>query len=742
MSRRCSTLSFKHSPLFLSLFAMFGTLAHAQEGSPAASGAPAATLDTVVVNASADASAEGLQPAYAGGQVARGGRVGILGSQDAMATPFSLTAYTNELIQDRQAKSVGEVLQNDPGVRLARGYGNFQESYFIRGFVLGSDDVAYNGLYSLLPRQYIAAELFERVEVLRGASAFLNGATPGNGGLGGAINLLPKRAPNEPLSRVTTSVSSGGQTTVSTDLARRFGAGDQFGLRLNAAHRDGDSAVDGESSALEVGSVGFDWRQQRARVSADIGWQDNKLKSPRPSVTLGSGVTRVPGAPDNTINFAQPWSYSNERDLFGTLRAEYDIDDKLTAWAAWGMRRSDEANSLANVTVTDNAGAATTYRFDNAREDSVNTGEAGLRGRFATGPVRHEWTLAASYFNQQTKNAYVMDFSNTLATSIYAPVVWQQPSYLSNAFTGNDLSAPALNGQTRLSSVALGDTLAMLDDRLRVTVGIRKQHIQAKSWAYGTHVASIGYDDSRTSPVAGVVYRLTPKISLYGNYIEGLVQGDTAPTTSGGVAVKNAGEILSPYVSRQKEIGAKFDTGRLGFGVAAFTTSRPRALLSSDAYYEAGGRDRHQGLELNAYGEAMRGLRLLGGATILEAKQKETGSAGTDGKRVIGVPKFQATLGAEWDVPGMRGLALDARVVHTGASYANATNTLQVDGWTRLDVGARYLTEVYGKLTTLRLRVDNLTDKSYWASVGGYPGNGYLVAGAPRTVTLSASVDF
>jgi hypothetical protein len=100
------------------------------------------------------------------------------------------------------------VLQNDPGVRVARGFGNFQESYFIRGFILNSDDVAYNGLYSLLPRQYIATELFERVEVLRGASAFLTGANPGGGGIGGAINLLPKRAPNEPLTRVSVGLAA------------------------------------------------------------------------------------------------------------------------------------------------------------------------------------------------------------------------------------------------------------------------------------------------------------------------------------------------------------------------------------------------------------------------------------------------------------------------------------------------------------------------------------------------------
>lgn len=106
----------------------------------------APALSTVTVRASADASAEGLSPSYPGGQVARGGRAGILGTRDAMETPFSITSYTNELIQDRQARSVGDVLQSDPGVRVARGFGNFQESYFIRGFILNSDDVAFNGL--------------------------------------------------------------------------------------------------------------------------------------------------------------------------------------------------------------------------------------------------------------------------------------------------------------------------------------------------------------------------------------------------------------------------------------------------------------------------------------------------------------------------------------------------------------------------------------------------------------------
>ena len=117
-----------------------------------------------------------VPPAYAGGQVATGGRVGLFGAMDIMDTPFNTTSYTEELVRNQQARSVADVLQNDPAVRVSKGFGNFQELYVIRGFPVYSDDMTYNGLYGVLPRQFVAAELLERVEVFHGATAFLNGA--------------------------------------------------------------------------------------------------------------------------------------------------------------------------------------------------------------------------------------------------------------------------------------------------------------------------------------------------------------------------------------------------------------------------------------------------------------------------------------------------------------------------------------------------------------------------------------
>lgn len=718
--------------------------AYGQTAPAAQPGDATVSMEAIKVEASADASAGGLAAPFAGGQVATGGRVGILGTQDNLSTPFSITSYTNELIQDKQARSVGDVLQNDSGVRVARGFGNFQESYFIRGFILSSDDVAYNGLYSLLPRQYIATELFERVEVLRGASAFLTGATPGGGGIGGVINLVPKRAPNDPLTRVTTGISSGGQFQVSTDIARRFGPDDSTGIRLNAAQRSGDTAIDDEHSRTSLVSLGIDWRSADTRLSGDIGWQENKLKRARPNVTLGTArnpVTSVPDAPDASSNYAQPWSYSNERDVFGTLRAEHDFSDKLTGWAAFGFRRSDEANSLGNITLTNGStGDGTFSRFDNTREDSVDTGEFGLRAKVRTGPIGHEFVASASFFQLKKRNAYL--FGSSYPTNIYNPISYDKPYIDPTNNPGGELDNPLLQGRTQMSSFAFGDTLSFLDEKVLLTLGIRHQRLSQRDYSYTTGKETGAYDASRNSPAAGIVFKVAPSVSLYANYIEALVAGPTAPGMSGGLPVPNAGQSLQPYVSKQKEIGVKYEGDGLGAGLALFSTDKPRAMYNASNELTTSGKDRHQGAELTVYGEPIKSVRVLGGLTWLDAEQRSTGNASLDGNRVIGVPRFQANMGVEWDIPGVQGLAVDGRVVYTGSSYANDANTLKVPGWTRFDAGVRYMTDVGGHLVTVRARVENIANRNYWSSVGGYPGNGYLVLGGPRTFLLSASMDF
>ncbi|OOF38762.1 TonB-dependent receptor [Rodentibacter mrazii] len=691
-----------------------------------------------VIEISSDASQEGLAKEFSGGQVASGTRVGILGNKANLENPFATTGYTNKFIQDKQARSVADVLKNDPNIRVARGFGNFQESYFMRGFITNSDDILYNGLYGLLPRQYIASEMFERVEVQRGASAFLNGAAPSGGSIGGTIALMPKRAPSEDLNRLNIGISSNERTNVGADVSRRFGDSKEFGVRLNAAHTEGESAIDNDKARNTVFHLGLDWKGEKARISADLGYQKNHLSSPRPSVTLAGTVTEVPSAPKATSNWGQHWTYSEERDVFGTLRAEYDFLPNFTGYAAYGFHDGKESNVLANLTVRDNNGNGTEYRFDNTRRNIIHTGEVGLKGNFETASVGHEWTLNINRYQEKRKNAYVMDWQNAFATNIYSPIYLDGIAYSPNALRGNDLGSPALTNRVVLTSVALADTLSFLDKTLQVTLGARWQQLSTKDFAYNTGVQSASYKEARITPSMGIVYRFTPELSVYGNYIENLAQGGSAPSPA-----INQGETLKPYVSKQKEIGVKYESQN-GFGasLALFSTEKPRGYLGANNFYTTKGKDRHNGAEINIYGQVAQNIRLLGGVTLLQAKQRDTGSSTTEGKYTIGVPKFQGNLGLEYDVKAIDGLTLESRLTYTASSYANAQNTLKVKGWTRVDVGARYIAIIGNTPVTLRARLDNLTNKKYWESVGGYPNYGYLVSGAPRTLSVSATIDF
>lgn len=687
--------------------------------------------DIVVVG---HASQVDLTEAYAGGQVARGGRAGLLGNLDMMNAPFAGTAYTEELIHNQQAQSVGDVLQNDPVVRVAKGFGNFQELYVIRGFPVYSDDMTYNGVYGILPRQYVAAELLERVEVFRGANSFLNGASPGGSGVGGAFNLVPKRAPDDPLNRFTFGAESGGQLYGALDIARRFGGGD-LGVRFNAVQRDGETAIENQERALSVLSLGADYRGNIFRFAADLGYQDHNIDAPRPQVTpLGA----APAAPDADSNFAQPWTYTDEQQLFGAVRAEWDLSDSVTAWAAAGARHGEEANVLANPSANAD-GTTSSYRFDNTREDSIVSADIGIRGDFQTGAIGHRLILSGSAIQSDSRNAYAFSSFAGFAGNLYTPFAVAPPA--ADFFVGGVLSDPRTTEEVDNASLAIADMITLLDDRLTFTIGARQQWIETNSYDYNTGARIGGYEDDAVTPSFAVVYRPGESISIYANYAESLQPGATAPATSGGLPVLNAGEVLAPFQGEQYEVGVKYDGGAFGATVSAFQLSRPNSIVEAQIF-QAGGEQEARGLELSAFGEPVEGFRIIGGLTVLDTELSSTQGGVNEGNTPIGVPELQANVNVEWDTPFVRGLTLDARVQYTDDQYINEANTASIPSWTRLDIGARYTVDVAGRAVTFRGRVENVTDENYWASAGGYPGANYLVLGGPRTVVVSASLDF
>jgi len=101
------------------------------------------------------------------------------------------------------------------------------------------------------------------------------------------------------------------------------------------------------------------------------------------------------------------------------------------------------------------------------------------------------------------------------------------------------------------------------------------------------------------------------------------------------------------------------------------------------------------------------------------------------------VPHRTVNLGADWDTPWLPEFSLNARMLYTSSEYYNASNTLSIPSWTRIDVGARYRTRIGGKAVVLRANVENLFNRNYWLDSATY-----VTVAAGRTILLSAQVDF
>lgn len=671
---------------------------------------------------------------YAGGQLARGGRAGLLGNLDFLDAPFSGAAYTAGLAAAQQAESIGDVLQNDPVVRIAKGFGNFQEVYVLRGFPVFSDDITLNGVYGILPRQFVSAELVERVEVFRGANAFLNGAAPGGSGVGGTVNLVPKRAPDVGLRQATVGYEPDGQHKAALDLGQRFGRDDTWGLRLNAVRRSGETAVDNQERELTMFSAGTDYAGEKFRFTADFGYQDNHIDAPLPQVTPSGAI---PKEPDADSNFGQPWTFSDEEQAFGVVRGEYDVNEMMKVWLAGGARKGNEENLLANPR-SDAEGNLSSSRFDNTREDDVLSVDGGVELKFDMGGIGHTLVLSASSVALDSRNAYAF-YLTPFTSDLYDPMEVAAPQ--TGIFAGGDLNRPLLTEKTRNESFALAYTASLIDDRLLATVGVRRQNINTQTFDYNNGSELSGYDAGETTPAIGLVWKASDSLSLYGNYAESLQPGSIAPAMSGGVPISNAGDVIDPLTGEQMELGIKYDAGSFATTLSAFTLERANTIVV-DQRFTASGRQENRGVEISVFGEPVRGLRLIGGATYLDSELTRTEGGVDQGNTPIGLPELQANFNVEWDVPAATGLTLEARAVYTGSQYASPDNTIELGSWHRFDLGARYTTMFAERPVTLRARLDNALNKNYWASTGGFPGANYLIMGNPRTLSLSASVDF
>ena len=673
-----------------------------------------------------------LPPAYAGGQVARGGRIGLLGNRDIFDTPFSVTSYTAELIENQQARTVADVIRNDSSAYLTNPRHGYAETIVIRGFTTGGSGVGlYDGLPSLLSESVRSVRTLERVEIFKGPNALLNGTGGTRSNVGGTINMVPKRPTEPPLTRLTTDYDYKSRFGIHADLSRRFGSKKQFGARLNAIYHKGESAIEDNEEEWGQMALAVQYRTDKIRLETILDYSNQNLDRGNTGFILGREATSVPSPPDLEDAIQQPWEKREPKFTRALLRAEYSPDKTWTMHAAYGAIDFETYGIWTwGLPLNANGNFDITFAQQLMMTEKKYVWNAGIRGQFKTGQITHQ--IAVETVQSETKASFAsraipnVDF----ASNLYQPRFIARPQF--DRITRN----PTKTGDNVYSSIAIADTMGFFDERVLLTVGIRRQTINTQNFNPSTGMRTRKYDKSSNTPAIGLVVKPWSFMSIYGNYIEALEQGPTAPRTAA-----NAGEVFPPNETEQIEFGMKFNLDGLGLTTGVFQIERPSAITDENRRFGVDGEQRNRGLELNAFGELRPDLRLLGGITYIDSELTRTQGGRFDGNDATGVPELAAVLNLEWDASFLSGLTLTARAEHRDSQYIRLDNSLKIPSYELYAIGARYRQSIGDQQFTFRMNIDNLLNKDYWNTFAASHNNN-LYLGSPRRVNLSMSMDF
>lgn len=647
-------------------------------------------------------------------------QLGAFRDVDPVDVPISVNVITREVLDAQAARGIYDALKNTAGVTRSQVSGSAYDNISVRGILVENrGNYRLNGSLPIINLADLSMENKERVEVLKGASGLYYGFVPPSG----IINLVTKRAGPNPVTDFRVTANSHGAYGAHADVSRRFGATNQFGLRLNVAASTEDIGIDNFKGDRRMGAIAADWKvNDQLLLRLDVEHLAKNV-SEQAAISLPAavaGVITLPPIPPNTRNFAGEWQRYDAMMTNALLRADYLLSPNWTILVEVGRARTERDRLLGqmqNVNFTTGAGSLRIGFAPNLDYENTN-GRAEVFGRFLTGNVRHDVTVGATSNKryQNSRNAGNRSVTQNYYNPVPIPVQTAPSAITDNISTIYDTGLYAF------------DRLSLMDERLQFIVG-------ARDTFYKSEAAGSTYKiENDVRPMASALYKPTERSSVYVSYLEGPEQGGIA-----GLTLANAGELLPPLVSTQWEVGAKAELlGGTLVQLGLFEIERPSTFIDSTNRLVPNGLARYRGAELFVSGELTRDLSVVASALLLDAKQVNAQNATTLNRTPEGTPEKTASLFLEWRAPFASGLSLSAGAYYTGSVPVNNANQAFLPGYTTYSAGLAYATKVGDTDYLFRINADNLTDKNAWSTAGA----NLLGVTFPRTIKFSLTARF
>lgn len=641
-------------------------------------------------------------------------------------TPQSISVVTRQAMDDFGLNSIDDVMRHTPGITVST-YDSERTNYYSRGFSINT--FQYDGIPTLRDAQYSAGQtltdmaLYDRIEVLKGATGLLTGA----GGVGGTLNLIRKKPTADFQGSIELGAGSWDNYRSQIDVSGPLTETGNIRGRAVAAYNDKHSFLDHYSrkSSVFYGILEADLDEDTLlTVGADYQDSDPKGSSWTGSRMIFDAEGKELDLPRSFNNGPKWGSWAQyTRTAFATLEHSFS-----NGWVAKGQynHQINAYHAPLGALSQDSGNQSSLFARKYVGDTTSDSLDAYATGPFELFGREHELVLGQSVAISTWKNkAYNALFaSGTNSADFYT---WD-----------GDIPEPAwvkyrdFDQTTRQTGSYLTSRFSVTDE-MHLLLGARLANYQVTG-------NSKSKESGKVVPYAGLTYDLNDNFTAYTSYTE-IFQPQTDYRDRND-------KMLEPDEGKNYEVGIKgeFFNGALNTSLAYFEvheTNRPEldtspgaALINDSPYY--GTKSKTKGYEAEISGELATGWQLQAGYTHKIARDD-------NGKKIATwEPEDQINLYTTYKLTG----SLDKLTLGGGArwqsegwkSISNAglrrSEVLTQDAYWLVDLMARY--QITENLSAT-LNVNNVFDKNYYTNIGFYDS---AYPGDPRNMMVTTRWNF
>ncbi|RUR74835.1 TonB-dependent siderophore receptor [Chlorogloeopsis fritschii PCC 9212] len=639
--------------------------------------------------------------------------------------PQSIQVVPQQVLRDRQARSITDGLENVSGVNpISPGLAGSRDNFTIRGF-----EIYGNSLVNGIPEDILSDSSFvnvERLEVLKGPASVLYG----EGGLGGAINFVTKQPLRDPFYEISATIGSFNDYQGTIDLTGPLNDSRTALYRFIAGYRSAETFVDfNEFTKLSIApSLSLSLSQNTDLViESDVNRMERNGQQPPGLPAVGTVLPNPNGRVRRSFSSKGP--VTDNLTIAGRVgyRLEHRFNENWKLRNAFRYRFYNDDDrggapdfnptSLAADNRTLNRRAIIGSQFYDYYYLDTN-----LLGKFNTGSINHQLLFGFSLSRNTTDLRF--EFGIPAApVDIFNPVYDQRvvPTGIPNSsrFITRDTLGIYLQDQITLA------------ENLKLLLGGRVDFFEERTTNRLTNVET-NQSDTAFSPRVGIVYQPIQPISLYASFARSFT-----PT----IGTSATGEAFQPERGTQYEVGIKADlTSKLSTTLAFYDLTRSNVTTTdpnNPDFSVQTGEQNSRGIELDISGEILPGWNIIAGYAYTDARVTKDNNIPV-GNRLFAAPEHSFNLWTTYRIQkgDLQGLGFGLGFYYFGERAADLANTLELPSYFRTDAAIFYEREQFRAAVNFR----NLFDVEYYTSRFG---SGTLVApGEPFTVQGTISWQF